>query len=195
MTAILIVNITSACISTVATTSRQTWSFARDKGVPFSSFVSYVNFVLYHAPNSADIPPTGQAGLEHPTQRRFDNFHYHLSSVIDQYRFHGSFQCHWISCRIRIISDLYNILYLPHLQTPSRRTASTTSLEPRALRDFRQHWCRAISVDSLGLHIFPRVHTCHADYYELECGNLLRNNDLCGCLLCNLWKEDLYFSC
>ena len=30
MTAILIVNITSACISTVATVSRQTWSFARD---------------------------------------------------------------------------------------------------------------------------------------------------------------------
>jgi amino acid transporter len=43
MTAILIVNITSACISTVATTSRQTWSFARDKGLPFSSFVSHVS--------------------------------------------------------------------------------------------------------------------------------------------------------
>ena len=43
MTAILIVNITSACISTVATASRQTWSFARDQGLPFSSFVSYVS--------------------------------------------------------------------------------------------------------------------------------------------------------
>ncbi|TPX08019.1 uncharacterized protein E0L32_010350 [Thyridium curvatum] len=40
MTAILIVNVTSACISTVATVSRQTWSFARDKGLPFSSFIS-----------------------------------------------------------------------------------------------------------------------------------------------------------
>ncbi len=43
MTAILIVNITSACISTVATVSRQTWSFARDQGLPFSSFISYVS--------------------------------------------------------------------------------------------------------------------------------------------------------
>ncbi|KAH8810844.1 amino acid permease [Xylogone sp. PMI_703] len=42
MTAILIVNITSACISTVATVSRQTWSFARDQGLPFSSFIAYV---------------------------------------------------------------------------------------------------------------------------------------------------------
>jgi choline transport protein len=47
MTAILIVNITSACISTVATVSRQTWSFARDKGLPFSSFVAYVSLSLY----------------------------------------------------------------------------------------------------------------------------------------------------
>jgi len=44
MTAIIIVNITSACISTVATVSRQTWSFARDKGLPFSSFISYVSY-------------------------------------------------------------------------------------------------------------------------------------------------------
>jgi amino acid transporter len=46
MTAILIVNITSACISTVATVSRQTWSFARDRGLPFSSFIGYVSFLL-----------------------------------------------------------------------------------------------------------------------------------------------------
>jgi amino acid transporter len=42
MTAILIINIISACISTVATASRQTWSFARDRGLPFSSFIAYV---------------------------------------------------------------------------------------------------------------------------------------------------------
>ncbi|KAK0620409.1 amino acid permease [Immersiella caudata] len=42
MTAIIIVNITSACISTVATVSRQTWSFARDGGLPFSSFIATV---------------------------------------------------------------------------------------------------------------------------------------------------------
>jgi amino acid transporter len=42
MTAILIVNITSACISTVATVSRQTWSFARDRGLPFSDFIAHV---------------------------------------------------------------------------------------------------------------------------------------------------------
>jgi choline transport protein len=42
MTSILIVNVTSACISTVATVSRQTWSFARDCGLPFSDFIAHV---------------------------------------------------------------------------------------------------------------------------------------------------------
>jgi amino acid transporter len=43
MTAIIIVNITSACISTVATASRQTWSFARDQGLPFSKVLGHVS--------------------------------------------------------------------------------------------------------------------------------------------------------
>jgi amino acid transporter len=42
LTAIIIVNITSACISTVATVSRQTWSFARDQGLPFSATIAHV---------------------------------------------------------------------------------------------------------------------------------------------------------
>lgn len=45
MTAIIIVNITSACISTVATASRQTWSFARDQGLPFSGVISHVSLL------------------------------------------------------------------------------------------------------------------------------------------------------
>jgi choline transport protein len=42
MTALLIINVTSACISTVATVSRQTWAFARDNGLPFSTFIAHV---------------------------------------------------------------------------------------------------------------------------------------------------------
>ena len=42
LTALIIINITSACISTVATVSRQTWAFARDNGLPFSSWITPV---------------------------------------------------------------------------------------------------------------------------------------------------------
>lgn len=42
MVAIIIICLTSCCISEVATASRQIWSFARDKGLPFSGFLSHV---------------------------------------------------------------------------------------------------------------------------------------------------------
>nr|XP_001402058.2 amino acid permease [Aspergillus niger CBS 513.88] len=42
MTAILIITLTASTITEVATASRQLWSFARDQGLPFSSFFAYV---------------------------------------------------------------------------------------------------------------------------------------------------------
>lgn len=43
MVTILVVTLTSSAISEVATASRQIWSFARDGGLPFSRFLSYVS--------------------------------------------------------------------------------------------------------------------------------------------------------
>jgi choline transport protein len=43
MTSIIIVMLTSACISEVATASRQLWSFARDDGLPYSRWLSHVS--------------------------------------------------------------------------------------------------------------------------------------------------------
>ncbi|KAL2434640.1 putative amino-acid permease C15C4.04c [Exophiala dermatitidis] len=42
MIAVVIINTTSSCISTVATVSRQLWSFARDGGLPYSEFTAVV---------------------------------------------------------------------------------------------------------------------------------------------------------
>ena len=55
MTAIIIVVLTSSVISLIATSSRQLWSFARDGGLPFSSFVATVSgeFIL-----SLSLPST-----------------------------------------------------------------------------------------------------------------------------------------
>ncbi|OAL55082.1 amino acid transporter [Pyrenochaeta sp. DS3sAY3a] len=42
MTSILIVMATFGCVTNVATSSRQVWAFARDKGLPFSSWLAHV---------------------------------------------------------------------------------------------------------------------------------------------------------
>lgn len=46
MTAIIVINIVSAVISEIATASRQIWSFARDDGFPFSSFLKQVSDLI-----------------------------------------------------------------------------------------------------------------------------------------------------
>ena len=42
MVAIIVITLVCAVISEIATASRQIWSFARDKGLPFSDFLSKV---------------------------------------------------------------------------------------------------------------------------------------------------------
>jgi choline transport protein len=43
MSAILIALVTCASFGFLATASRQTWAFARDRGLPFSGFLSHVS--------------------------------------------------------------------------------------------------------------------------------------------------------
>jgi amino acid transporter len=42
MTAVIIINFTAANIACIAATSRQIWAFARNKGLPFSTFIAPV---------------------------------------------------------------------------------------------------------------------------------------------------------
>ena len=46
MVAVHVILLTASCISEVATASRQIWSFARDRGVPFSAWISEVRIIL-----------------------------------------------------------------------------------------------------------------------------------------------------
>ena len=54
MTAIVIVLLTACCISEVATASRQIWSFARDGGLPGSSWIAQVS--LNDSPLNMNAP-------------------------------------------------------------------------------------------------------------------------------------------
>lgn len=46
MVTIMIITLTACGVSEVATASRQLWSFARDKGIPFSDWFAYVSLSL-----------------------------------------------------------------------------------------------------------------------------------------------------
>lgn len=51
MTCIVIILLISCCISEVATASRQIWSFARDRGLPASNWLSLVRRIPFSGDN------------------------------------------------------------------------------------------------------------------------------------------------
>ena len=46
MVTLMIITLTACCVSELATASRQLWSFARDRGVPFSDWLAFVGLSL-----------------------------------------------------------------------------------------------------------------------------------------------------
>ena len=92
MVAIMIINTTSSVISTLATVSRQLWSFARDRGVPGSSFVAHVCHSLSHPKSIRTNQCLGQHPLEHSAQRSAYNILLHRAAILDQ---------HWQHCRLQ----------------------------------------------------------------------------------------------
>ena len=55
---ILFLLIISGNVTALATTSRETWAFSRDKGFPFSRWISLVNRITsYHRSRLADQHP------------------------------------------------------------------------------------------------------------------------------------------
>jgi amino acid transporter len=75
MTTVLVITLTASTITEVATASRQLWSFARDQGLPFSSFFAYVSHAtgLPRAPAALLIAPrrSPQDGISLSTRSWF----------------------------------------------------------------------------------------------------------------------------
>ena len=69
MAAIIIVTLVSAVISEIATASRQIWSFARDRGLPFSTQLAKVRTMQLNprVPSLTDLRRLPQAGTSPST--------------------------------------------------------------------------------------------------------------------------------
>jgi choline transport protein len=73
MTAILIALVTCASFGFLATASRQTWAFARDHGLPFSNFLSYVSYIRPNHAHSFSPPDHQVPPLTYPILFRLAN--------------------------------------------------------------------------------------------------------------------------
>lgn len=93
MTAVLVITLTASTITEVATASRQLWSFARDDGLPFSSFFAYVSYSKFFGLNGFNFEPggltllTGYTRMEHPIELSDGVFRGDYPPFDDQHRF------------------------------------------------------------------------------------------------------------
>lgn len=194
MTAIIIVNITSACISTVATASRQTWSFARDQGLPFSKVLSHVRCPLvYPQPDDTCLysvlmrafrSKTGKTRMEHPSQCHHPHLCHHNPPLPHQHRIHRCLQRHRLAGPQRSLGHVHHLLHMSGTKKTSGSSATKTMVAGRRWH-LRQHRRHLLPACCLGVHFLSRRDTRGAIDYELECCHVLWDHDLCcGLLLC-----------
>ncbi|KAL8718370.1 MAG: hypothetical protein Q9225_004487 [Loekoesia sp. 1 TL-2023] len=127
MTAIMIVTLTACCISEVATSSRQLWSFARDKGIPFSDWFAYVSLSMIYSGPWLTFEP-GLAHDAHTPSCGPCLYDYYLRGVVDQYWLYRRLKRHRLP-RGRISPDvLLHHDRLSNLETSEGRTITAPTM-------------------------------------------------------------------
>lgn len=170
MTAILCLLLLFCSVNQITTSSRQLFAFARDKGLPFSSFLAKVSAT--HSPLKYVLEVTnislGAAWLGRPRKRRPRNPPLHHTALAHHRRFYGRLQCHHISgpARTSILIHCGNRLRV--CEACARGTASTLSLQSWKRGDFGERHCIELSVASIHLSLLSRGATSNACYDELE---------------------------
>lgn len=102
MASIVVILLCSCCFSEVATSSRQLWSFARDRGFPASSWLSHVCKIMPLTPGSSKTNAlSGPSRLEYPRSCCDGVICCCLSTCLHQHRIHNSTSIHLISRRRR----------------------------------------------------------------------------------------------
>jgi hypothetical protein len=161
MACLIILMCLCSTISNVATASRQMFAFARDRGLPFSTFlcrcVSSNSQTSYHGSN---LNHQRSTRLGHPPERRLHLLHHHLPPLPNQPRQQRRLQRHRLTIR-RCDPQLLHHLHLMRRAAQDPRGSSTArSLELGPCRPPVQHYRRIVHVASLRVCFLPVGDAC-----------------------------------
>jgi hypothetical protein len=133
MASIVVVLLCSCCFSEVATSSRQLWSFARDRGFPASSWLSHVcihhDFAVHKSTKTND--QSGPSRLEYSRARCNGFFRRGLSTRLHQPRIDHSSPLHFVSRRGRHPQLISGRHRMPDLATSVRSSFTTAEMVAR----------------------------------------------------------------
>jgi hypothetical protein len=175
MASIVVILLCSCCFSEVATSSRQLWSFARDRGVPASSWLSHVCIPIPTANELVTDSYPGPSRMEYPRTSCHGFVRRRLSTRLHQ---------HWIdnSPKINIVSRCccHPQLLLGrdrHVDLASivRRSTSSSQMVARQIWTRHQHRGCVLYLAALVLCIL--AHRYASDGRNDELGE----RHICGC--------------
>ena len=135
LTLILALLIMTANITSLATTSREVWAFARDGGTPGHRWISRVSLSGIPCPLGAHqiFLLTGPPPPKRPLQCRSHHILPVLHPLLDPTRQHRRLQHHHLPQPNRLPGHLHDLDRLPPAQALPTRTFTTRSLQPWSL--------------------------------------------------------------
>lgn len=171
MTAIVVFMLSACCISEVATASRQLWSFARDKGLPFSDFLSVVSS---NAPRHSDIADLslGTTRLEFASTLRCSVSGHHFTVSLYQLGFCDSSQRHQLIRRSVSPHILHRHHRLPDLETIIWSPSAASPMVTGSFRTCHQYRSNLLHPASVVLCILATCYTCDGRNDELFADNV-----------------------
>lgn len=194
MTAFLCLLLLVCSVNQITTTSRQLFAFARDRGLPFSEFISLVGHKTLRPSNSPTPQLTtlsGTPGLGHPRQRDPDDTAMHDTIVTDHHRVHHRLQRHHLprTGRPHLILPGRHRLHL-HEACP-RGAAAAIPIQPWQRRHHGKRDRTVFPVGSLRLHLLSHHAEPGRGQHELELSHLWVHTGILAALLLCLWKVQL----
>ena len=164
LTLVILILVTMITTSSLASTSRQTFAFARDNGLPFSKWLARVSphfhlFMISGAetplfyPGSSLIPGPGK--LDHLYMLIYHDF------IPHQHRLNRCVQCHTLAFDDSAHGNLHYLYWMCDCKTDPRRAIPPCALEPRTIWVRRQHHRACLRMLGLLLELLaeqPRRH-------------------------------------
>src|SRR5271156_3925421 len=169
LTLFLFLLILSGNITAVTTTSRETWAFARDCGLPFSHWMAKVSSSVGSGSRHSTpyLPTTGFKALQLSTECRLCH-HRSLAHPLPRQSWQQcGFQHHHLPQSRGIPNHLPPLYWVRPLETPPARAASACKIQSRPVGRASQYLCH--SLFNAGHH--PELLPCFV---------------ACGCSKCKL---------
>ena len=196
LTLILALLIMTANITSLATTSREVWAFARDGGTPGHRWISKVSLsgitCLLRAHQSS---PTGPPPPKRPLQCRTDHILPVLHPLLDPTRQHRSLQHHNLPQPNRLPGHLHDLHRLSPAQALPTRTFTTRTLQPWSLGPAGQSVRVLLLVAYACVQLLPGQCAGRCEFRELGPGYLGWRAWYCVGVVLGAGEDGLQGSC